>query len=465
MNWFQMLLGWPFDIVYNGGQSGDTTQDCLDRLDEHCLSYAPDIVFMLMPAGNDITVGNGPLSEEAIHANQRTLFDQILDAGAILVALGTAPMAAGEARSTVQNMARICALNRRCQEYLRGKRNAIWINSHGLTVDPLDASGFAVVDYMKTTDAVHYTIPGALRIAKEMKTKLQPLFPSTFSTLPKSSVDCFVASQFTASGVVISGGVATVSIAGLSTANRIIAGEKVHIFGATSSTAINGWDREVLSADTSGFTFATSAADAASVTGTVVVSRSRNVDINPLGATTTGGVVTAPMTGTAMNGVNTRFVGGAGTAVASVVANADGVGNAQLIVMSAGAADDLPGFQSEVTSTLNSFAVAGETFFFEADLRIASANWANTPITEIMFRLIVNVDSVLYSAHAVNTYDGLTGVSVAEDLALHVRTPDLLVPAGTVSQFYWQVYVRCSGVVSSDLTLDLSRRAIWHKPS
>ena len=464
INWLQMLLGWPFEIVYNGAQSGDTVADCLDRLGQHCLAYSPDVVLMQMPGINDMSTGNGPIDEETIHANQRLLIDRILRSGATLVALGTTPVYTGEARATAQNMGRVVNLNRRCQEYLRAKRNAIWIDSYSRIADSASATGLAVAAYVKSTDFIHYTIPGALRVGKLARDKLQYLFPTNFSTLPRSPIDSFVTQQFTASGVVISSGIATVSIAGLTTTNRIIAGEKVHIFGATSSTEINGWDRTVLTADTSGFTFATSAADAGSVTGTVVVSRCRNIDINPLGDTTTGGVVSAPVTGTAMNGVRCLNHSGTATAAASVVANADGIGNAQRLVISAAVANDLPGFQSEVTSTLNNFAVAGETFFFEADLRISSANWANTPITEIMFRLIATVGGVLYSAHAINTYDGLAGVSVAEDLSLHVRTPDLTIPAtGSLTALYWQVYVRCSGNVTSNLTLDLSRRAVWHK--
>lgn len=466
INWMQMLLGWPFEVVYNGGQSGDTTQDCLDRLGQHCLAYSPDVVLMQMPGINDTSTGNGPIDEETIHANQRLLIDRILRHGATLVAMGTTPVYTGEARATAQNMGRVVNLNRRCQEYLRGKRNAIWIDSYSRIADSASATGLAVASYVKSTDFIHYSIPGAMRVGKLARDKLQYLFPANFSTLPRSPIDSFVAQQFTASGVVISGGVATVSIAGLTAQNRIIAGEKVHIFGATSSTGINGWDRTVLTADTNGFTFATTEADVGSVTGTVVISRNRNIDINPLGTTATGGTVTAPVVDSGvMNGVNCRFHSGSGTATASVVANADGIGNAQRLVISAAVADDLPGFQSEVTSTLNNFAVAGETFFFEADLKIASANWSNTPITEIMFRLIATVDGVLYSSHAINTYDGLTGTSVSEDLSLHVRTPDLKIPAGTLSQFYWQIYVRCSGTVSSNLTLDLSRRAIRHKTS
>ena len=468
VNWLQMLLGWPFEIVYNGAQSGDTTADCIDRLEEHCLQYKADVVFMQIPGINDMSVSNGPVDEETIFSNQKTIIDSIINNGSALVCLGLTPTYSPtpgtdpEVRSTTQNMNRVANLNRRLQQYIQRLNNCIFVDNYSKIVNPTSLVGLANVAYVKdlTTDRIHYSIPGAIRVAKVVRDKIQNLFPSNHSTLPRSAVDCFAASQKTAASVAISGGIATVSISGLTTADRFIAGDLVNIFGATSSTEINGWGRQVLTADTNGFTFATTAADAGSVSGTVVISRSRNVDINPLGATTTGGNVTSPVTGTAMDGVSARYHSGSGTAVASVVANADGIGNAQRLVVSASSANDLPGFQSEVTSTLNGFAKAGNTFVFEADLRISSANWANTPISEIMFRLIANVDSVLYSAHAINTYDGLTTSSVAEDLALHCRTPELVIPEGNLTQFYWQVYVRCSGTISSNLTLDLSRRAV-----
>lgn len=453
VRWYQMLAGWPLDVVYNGAQSGDTTGDCLDRIEVDCLDHNPRVVLMQTPGINDMSTGNGPIDEETIFANQCEIVDRILARNAFLVCLPMTPVYTGEARATLQNGARVSRLNRRLAQYLQGKAGAIMVDAYSKIVNATSTTGLAVADYVKSTDFIHYSIPGALRVAKAVKTKLDQHIATGFYSLPSSAVDSFGGSDVTASSVTISSGVATFN----STAHGFLAGETVGVFGASATGTLDGW-HTILSASANAFTFATSASG--TVTGTVVASRSRNVFDNCTLATTTGGTVTAPVTGTTADGINARFHSGSGTAAASVVANADGIGNAQRLVVGAAVENDLPGFQSEVTSTLNRYAQAGETFFLEGDLRISSANWANTPITEIMFRLIVTVDSVLYSAHAINTYDGLTGVSVAEDLALHVRTPDLLIPAGTVSQFYWQVYVRCSGTVSSDLTLDLSRIAV-----
>jgi len=453
VNWYQMLAGQPLDIVYNGAQSGDTTADALARIQDDCLDYNPQVVLMQLPGINDMSVGNGPIDEETIFTNQKSIVDQILARNAFLVCLPLTPVYTGEGRATLQNMTRVARLNRRISNYLKTKTGCIMVDAYSRTVNPTDATGLAVADYVKSTDFIHYSIPGALRVAKAVKAKADAHIATGWYSLPSSVVDSFGGSDVTASSVTISSGIATFN----STAHGFLAGETVGVFGATATGTLDGW-HTILSATADAFTFATSASG--TVTGTVVASRSRNIFDNCVLATTTGGTITAPVTGTTGDGFNARFHSGSGTAVASVVANADGIGNAQRLVVSAAVNNDLPGFQSEVTSTLNRYGQAGETFFMEGDLRIASANWANTPITEIMFRLIATVDGTLFSAHAINTYDGLTGVSVAEDLALHVRTPNLKIPAGTLTQFYWQVYVRCSGTVSSNLTLDLSRVAV-----
>ena len=396
VNWLQMLMRWPFDIVWNGAQSGDTSQDCLDRIEADCLNFSPRVVLMQIPGINDMSTGNGPIGEETIFTNQKAIINRILAINAFIVLCPLTPVFTGEGRATAQNMARVARLNRRLAQFVQGKTGVAMIDAYGLTVNPTSATGLAVADYVKSTDFIHYSIPGALRVGKAARDKLQYLFATDFDTRPRAAIDSFTPGAVTASSVTISGDIATFN----STAHGFLAGETVGVFGATATGTLDGWVT-ILSASANSFTFATSATG--TVTGTVVASRSRNVFDNCVLSTTTGGTVTAPVTGTCADGFNARFHSGSGTAVASVVSQADGFGNAQRLVVSAAVANDLPGFQSEVTSTLARYAQVGETYFMEGDLRIASANWANTPITEIMFRLIATVDGTLFSAHAINT--------------------------------------------------------------
>ena len=455
VNWMQMLLGQPFQVVYNGAQSGDTSADCLARLQRHCLAYSPQVVVAQLPGINDMSTGNGPVDEETIYLNNVSLIDQIASAGAFGLYGAITPVASGEARGTVQNMARVERLNRRLRTYVNQKRGTAWVDHYSAVVNPTDTTGLATASWLKTTDKIHYSIPGALAAGKRGKTVTAALFPSNFGTLPRSVVGSYGGAKVTASSVTVSGGVATFTSG---SAHGLLAGETVGVFNSSTS-GVNGWVRILSVPSSTTFTFACTAVDGAAA-GTITASRSRNIFDNCVLSTATGGGVTAPVTGTVADGINCRFHSGSGTAVASVIAHPDGYGNMQRLVTSAAVLNDLPGFQSEVTSTLNQFAIAGEKYVFEADYRPSSANWANTPVSELMFRLIVNVDGVLYSAYAVNTYDGLTANSIGEDLVLHVRTAELVIPAGTVSQFYFQVYLRANGNVTANLTQDLGCIAI-----
>lgn len=450
--WLQMALGWPFKVVYNGAQSGDTTADCLARLDVHCLNYAPEVVFMQMPGINDTSTSNGPIDEETIAANQRTLVDRILASGAFLVLLTTTPVESGESRGTLQNMARVAQLNRRLVWYLTGRAGVLCVDAFGEIANPTDTTGLALSNLLKTTDHIHYAIPGAVKVSDVLAAKIAPLFPTVADTRPRSTIDCYLNSAVTASGVTITSGVATFT----STAHGFLAGEKVRITGATP-TGLNGW-QTITSAVANSFTFDTTASG--TVTGTVRAGRNRNLFNNPVLATSTGGTVSLGVTGTAaalLHAKNTSGSAGGLTAVASVVAHSK-FGNKQRLVCSAATADDRPGFEVTPSSLFNADLVAGREYSFECELSLASANWANTPISEIMVRFLANVDGTLFSSFALNTYDGIPAAgSLTADRTIHVRTHPFLVPAGSITQGFFQVYVRAAGTWSSNLTIDMAR--------
>lgn len=459
VNWMQSALNWPFKIVYNGAQSGDTTEDCLARVQNDCLAYSPDVVLMQIPGINDMSVGNGPVDEETIFSNQKALVDRIVEAGAFLVLLGMTPVLSSESRGTLQNMTKVMQLNRRLADYCSGMSSVLFHNPAANIVNPSDTTGLATTAYLKNVsgDYIHYSIQGARLVGNAVAAKVGKLFPAGYDRRPISAVDCFLASAVTASLVSVSAGVATFT----ATSHGFLAGDKVRLTGATpaelNTAAI------VLSATTNTFTFATTAADG-SASGTIRASRSRNLFNNPLFLTASGGSVSFGVTGTAPALISMRnCTGSAGglTAVASVVAHSL-YGNVAKLVCSAAAANDLPGYEITPSSLLNSDVVAGHKYVMEGELKVSSANWANTPVSEIMIRFLVNVDGTLFSAFAFNTYDGLAATgSLTSDETIHFRTPELSLPAGTIAQAYMQIYLRAAGTWSSNLTMELGRLAIW----
>ncbi len=453
--WLQSALGWPFEVVYNGAQSGDTTADCLSRLATHCTNYRPDVVFMQIPGINDMSVGNGPANEEEIFTRQKAIVDGILGAGAALVLLPMTPVQTGEGRATLQNMVRVAQINRRLSDWVRSKPGVIFVDAYAAVVNPSDTTGLALAGLLKSTDSIHYSIPGAIKVADLVASKVGPLFPSSLDVRPKSTIDCYLNSAVTATSVTIASGVATFN----ATAHGFLLGERVRITGATPA-GLNGW-QTVTSATANSFTFSTD--QTGTVTGTVRAGRNRNLFNNPVLATSSGGSVSLGVTGTAASLLAAKNASGAAgglTAVASVVAHSL-YGNKQRLVCSAAVLDDRPGFECTQTSLLNSDMVAGREYSLECELAISSANWANTPISEIMARFMVNAGGTLFSSFGLNTYDGLPATgSLTADRTIHIKTHPFLVPQGTIMQAYFQVYVRAAGTWSSALTLDLSRIAV-----
>jgi lysophospholipase L1-like esterase len=459
VNWLQNALNWPFDIVYNGAQSGDTTANCLARVDMHCLRYSPDVVLMQIPGINDMSAGNGPVDEETIFQNQKALVDKITDAGAFLILLGMTPVLSGESRATLQNMARVMQLNRRLGDYCRTKGRVLFHNAALDIVLPTDTTGLATTAYIKNVagDYIHYSIPGGRRVGETVAAKVGKIFPVGHDRRPMSAVDCYLASSVTATSVVVASGIATFT----STSHGFLAGEFVRVSGGTP-TEVNGVV-SILTATANTFTYATTAVDG-SATGTIRASRNRNLFNNPLFLTASGGTVTAGVTGTAPSLLSMKNCSGSAgglTGVASVAAHSL-YGNVARLVCSAASLNDLPGFEFTPTSLLNSDISAGRSYSLEGELKIASANWANTPVSEIMIRLLVNAGGTLFSAFAFNTYDGLAATgSLTSDATLHFRTPKLKVPAGAITQAYMQIYLRAAGSWTSNLTMELGRLAFW----
>lgn len=458
-NWLQIASGYKFNLVFNGAQSGDVTADCIARINSHCLDYSPDVVFMQIPGINDMSTSSGPVAEETIWTNQKTIIDTILGTGAVLVVLTLTPVLTSEARATLQNMARVQRLNKRLQAYAQGKKSLIVIDSWKLVIDSSDTTGLALAAYLKNLvgDYIHYNTQGARRVGEAVWTAISGAFPGQYDNAPKSAIDCFLSSSVSLTSVSRSNNVITAT----GTAHGFLTGEYVKLAGGTSEV-LNEWGT-VTRVDANTVTFP-SVGPNGSITGTIRMSRSNTISQNPVLVTATGGTIANGVTGTSAGNVtSTNHAGNTGTqtAVASVVAHPSSYGNVQRLVVSAAALNDLPGFQQTTTSLLNNEIKAGREYYFQCYLKIASANWTNTAASEIKVRLIANVDGVLYSVFNLDTYAGLPAAgSLTSDFEGVVRTANMLLPGGTVSQFYWQVYVRAAGSWTSNVTIDVGQIGI-----
>ena len=250
-------------------------------------------------------------------------------------------------------------------------------------------------------------------------------------------------------------------ITAASTTHGFLTGEYVKIAGG-SSEALNEWGY-VTRVDANTISFP-SVGPNGSITGTIRLSRCNNIAQNPVLATTTGGSIANGVSGTSAGNISsTNHAGNTGTltAVASVVAHPSGYGNVQRLTVSAAALNDLPGFQQTTTSLVNAEVKAGRRYALQQYIKIASANWTNTPASELKLRILANADGVLCSVVNLDTYAGLPAAgALTSDFEGVVRTAELVLPPGTVSQFYWQTYVRAAGSWTSNLTIDVGQIGI-----
>lgn len=446
--WLQIASGWRFNLVYNGAQSGDRTDDNLARLQRDCLAYAPHVVFMQTAGINDMGNGTPARDEETIFAAQKEIIRQILAVGARVVLLGMTPVASGESRATLQNMARVRRLNRRLEDWAKDYPRIVYFDAHRLIVDPTNTTGLADANLVKSTDFIHYSIRGAKKVADALWTQIAPLFPAPGDTLPTSAVDSMLTSSVTLTSPTRSGNTVTSA----TTAHGFRTGERVKVYGGTS-TVLNDYTTVTrIDADNLSFPVETAGADGG-ITGTVRLTRGRNMFGNPLLLTASGGTTSAAVTGTTAALVRTRILAGSPTAVASVVARSDGFGNNQRLVITPAAADNRVSIELENSTTaLVAQVNGGRRYYFQAHVSMTGVSGSN--LSEMGFRLFMQLDGNNHSAFGLDTYDS---APLNADWSGHVRTAEITLPAGvTVTQFYFEVAPRFSALGTA-LTLEVGR--------
>lgn len=446
--WLQAISGQRFNIVYNGAQSGDTTQNALDRLQRDCLAYNPSVVIMQIPGINDTSTGNGNIAEDTIFNNQKSIVSQIAATNAKLILISLTPPAAGDGRSTLVNMIRVIRLNRRLQEYVSTIPNVIWFDAFKRIVDPASASGAALVNFVRTTDKIHYSMRGGKYIADQLWSQISTAFQTDNSTLPVSVIDSYTNSAITLTSVTASGGV----VSATSAAHGIQTGETLKVTGGSAS--LNGYV-VVTSTGTNTLTFPYAVADG-SITGTIKLGRSRNLYDYPTLATATGGTVVAPGTGTNATGIKTQNIAGAPAFSCSVVARSDGYGNDQQVVITPAASGDT--FQlsfdfAQSNTLLPTVVMAGRSYVFEFELTMTGVSGSN--LTEIRPLCTATVGGTTYQAYGLHNY--ADGANLNSDVtSLHIRTAPLKLPSGAVTVVNGSLALRFSALGTA-LTVKVGR--------
>lgn len=458
--WLQMLMNWPFNIVNNGAQDGDTSNDVLVRLRKDVLAYDPDLVIMQAPMINDQATPGSPRDEESTWADMAAIISLIVNNGTRLILATTTPVASGEARATRAIMSRVQRLNQRLQAYVQGSPSVLLLDPYSLVVDPANTTGLALAARLKA-DFIHYSGAGGLLFAKYAQPRVAAWLPGDFETKPKSALDCFSASAATGTTASISrvNGVLQVPT---TAAHGFVVGETIGVTGCNVASA-NGWWTVVGVPSTTQVNLQTGGADfvAGTVSTTTTLSRNRNLWPNPLlNNAATGGTVSAPWNTTTSpvmpQNLNTTVQ--AGTVVqdntqvqATVVAAASGFGNAARLVVNCCSAGALFGFQTaSITALLVNQMAAGRRYRGQFRMDLSSTSWANTPISEIYAVVTIQMDSTYtFNVQHANTE---SVVQVQENLGLNGRIPEFDIPAGTVTQAYLTVCIRAATAWNGGVT-------------
>lgn len=447
VTWFQYVNGNRFNIIYNGAQSGDTTAQCLARIDRDCLAYRPDVVFMQMPGIND----SGSTSEEVIYANQREILDRLTNQVRCVVVLSTTPVASGEVRATTRVMQRVLRFNRRVRDYCRTKPGVIFFDAYRRIVDPTDATGLALTNYLRTTDKIHYSMRGGKLIADALWSQCSSAFPTDVEALPTSVADTFLTSAVSLTSVSrSSSGVITATAAG----HAFINGERAKLFSATgASEALNEWVTiAVVDANT---VQVLSAGAAGSITGTIYLGTNNNLMSNPL-LTGAGSAVGGGIAGVYASGLNAFLMGAPTSCTGSLVPRSDGYGQNQRTVVQFAAANDRVSIVTSITDILR-HVKAGRTYVVEAEVNLINVSGSN--LSEIRFNIAAIADSVTYQTYALAGYTS-GAVLNADAGPLTLRTPPLVMPPFTaVTQMRMDFTLRGSAAGTA-LTVDIGRIAL-----
>lgn len=443
--WLQGVSNQRFNILHNGGGSGDTAAEALLRIKENCLDFAPDLVICQMPGVNDTSGSFTTRSLDAIVADRHAIVDRIVGSGARLVLLTTTPVQTGEVgRANLLAMSRVAEMNRRLVEYCRGKGGVRIFDAYGLIVDPANTTGLAKssLGYLRTTDNIHYSMRGGRACGEALWAAIQNDFPAAIDPLPKTVLDGMTASALTLSAVTVAGGICSAT----ASAANVRVGDRFKVWGG-SAPAFNEFVT-IASAVGTAITF-NCARTAGSVTGTIRMSAAANMVDNPLFTTATGGTVVAPGTGTLPSGVKVVQTTGSPAFVCSVPSRSDGIGNDVQVVITPAAAGNQVGIVADYNWTNPAGTVAwplqiaaGRRYVFEGELSLSGVGGSN--LTELRPVVEITLDGTAQKTYGLHGYND--GPCLNTDMtAFHFRTAPFVVPPfSACTSMGWGFYLTFS---------------------
>lgn len=470
MRWLCALGNQRWRLAINQCQSGDTTAQMLTRIQAARTAFRAAGVNTVVMHGigvNDLTIDSIGTSNDLQQtwANIVKIFDTFRQDGMRLIISTLTPVATGEARAQKSIMSALQELNRIHWNYARryGHR-VLMLDAYPVIALPTDATGLANGNYVSSADHIHLNNVGAYKIAKAVLAQATAFCPSSRTTLPQSTLDSRANAALASPTGNAAGGVVTITAA----ASYIQKTQEVFIRGATGSyTGLNG--RQVaLATDASGsFRVYCPGCPDGAVTGTLVVSPSRQLFADPLLLGSTAANVANGATGTTLSALkvsNNSGNTGTMTYAASVVAAADGFGNAQRIRVTAAAVNDRPYVSLNASvGTLDNQMTPGRTYEWEAQVRYAVGSaWANAPLSEIDFEMNIGYTDggVAQTARGSDlvAYDNVAPLFDSSDalsVTLHLRTSAVTIPStATITSCQIIMSTRFQNTMSTD-TLDI----------
>jgi len=159
-------------LIRNAGVGGDTTADMLTRLQRDVLNYNPDVV-IVQAAVND-TINDVAFATTI--SNLESMFDSILDSGALLLAETSLPLDPTHTSWSAARAINLCNINNWIMDYVRKSKRAVVHDAYSSVIDPTSATGAWITNTVDS-NGVHQTELGAQYWGESLYNVIIGVFP------------------------------------------------------------------------------------------------------------------------------------------------------------------------------------------------------------------------------------------------------------------------------------------------